>query len=203
MTSPRDESPTGTNKASFSCSDPKKILVVFGTRPEAIKLCPLISALRSHASCAGFETLVCVTGQHRQMLDQVLEVFGVTPDYDLNLMQRGQELAEVASRVLGGVALVIKETKPSLVVVQGDTTTTMCGGLAAFYAGVPVAHVEAGLRTFDMQAPFPEEMNRVLTGRLATLHFAATEWAAGNLIARTRSRGSDRSHGEYRASMPS
>ena|ERR1700685_1341867 len=183
MTSPRDESPTGTNKiASSSSTFSKRVLVVFGTRPEAIKLCPLISALRTHPSSSGLQTVVCVTAQHREMLDQVLSVFDVRPDYDLDVMRPGQTLTELTARLLSALTPVFAEVNPSLVVVQGDTTTTFCGALAAFYGGVPVAHVEAGLRTFDMSAPFPEEMNRVLTGRLATLHFAATTWAAENLV---------------------
>jgi UDP-N-acetylglucosamine 2-epimerase (non-hydrolysing) len=156
-------------------------LVIFGTRPEAIKLCPLVAQLRSHPACAHLETKVCVTAQHRHMLDQVLAAFGITPDYDLDLMQPGQSLTALSARLLAKLEPVMSEVQPSLVVVQGDTTTTLCGALAAFYARVPVAHVEAGLRTFDLQSPFPEEMNRVLTGRLAALHFAATDWAADNL----------------------
>jgi UDP-N-acetylglucosamine 2-epimerase (non-hydrolysing) len=156
-------------------------LVIFGTRPEAIKLCPLVAELRSHLSCTHLETQVCVTAQHRQMLDQVLAAFGVAPEYDLDLMQPGQSLTALSARLLGALGPVMAQVQPSLVIVQGDTTTTLCGALAAFYAGVPVVHVEAGLRTFDLQSPFPEEMNRVLTGRLAALHFAATDWAAENL----------------------
>ena len=182
MTSPRDESPIGTSKISSRSGLSGRVLVIFGTRPEAIKLCPLISALRTHSSSRGLETLVCVTAQHREMLDQVLAVFGVRPDYDLDVMRPDQTLAELTGRLLSALAPVLADVKPALVVVQGDTTTTFCGALAAFYGRVPVAHVEAGLRTFDMSAPFPEEMNRVLTGRLATLHFAATSWAAENLI---------------------
>jgi UDP-N-acetylglucosamine 2-epimerase (non-hydrolysing) len=182
MTSPRDESPTGTNNDSPSSLPPKRVLVVFGTRPEAIKLCPLIAALRNNPASSGLETLVCVTAQHRQMLDQVLSVFDVSPDYDLDVMRSGQTLTELTARLLAALAPVFAEVKPSMVVVQGDTTTTLCGALAAFYAASPVAHVEAGLRTFDLRAPFPEEMNRVLAGRLATLHFAATDWAACNLV---------------------
>jgi len=181
MTSPRDESPTGTNKLSSTSDSRGRVLVIFGTRPEAIKLCPLISALRTHPSSRSLQTMVCVTAQHREMLDQVLGVFEVTPDYDLDVMRPGQTLSELTGRLLAALAPVFQQVKPDLVVVQGDTTTTFCGALAAFYTGVPVAHVEAGLRTFDMRAPFPEEMNRVLTGRLATLHFAATSWAAENL----------------------
>ncbi len=181
MTSPRAESPTGTSKISPSPDlSKKRVLVIFGTRPEAIKLCPLISALRKEASC--LETIVCVTAQHRQMLDQVLAAFEVEPDYDLDLMQPGQTLAALTSRLLAGLGPVFTESNPSLVIVQGDTTTTLCGALCAFYAGVPIAHVEAGLRTFDLKAPFPEEMNRTITGRLAALHFAATNWAADNLL---------------------
>ncbi len=180
MTSPRDASPTVTS--SISCTPfalPKhRVLVVFGTRPEAIKLCPLIQALKREPA---FETLVCVTAQHRQMLDQVLTVFGVKPDFDLDLMQPGQTLAGLSARLLAGLEKIFMDARPELALVQGDTTTTLCGALCAFYGHVPVAHIEAGLRTFDMDAPFPEEMNRVVTGRLAALHFAATEWAAQNL----------------------
>jgi UDP-N-acetylglucosamine 2-epimerase (non-hydrolysing) len=154
------------------------VLVIFGTRPEAIKLCPLVEALQREPS---LETLVCVTAQHRQMLDQVLADFGVKPDFDLNLMQPGQTLAALSARLMGGLEKVFLDARPSLAVVQGDTTTTLCGALTAFYARVPVAHVEAGLRTFDLDAPFPEEMNRVVAGRLSALHFPATTWAAENL----------------------
>ena len=182
MTSPRDESLTVTSNSSLSVSDSRnKVLVVFGTRPEAIKLCPLVTALRTRPSCANLQTLVCVTGQHREMLDQVLRVFDIRPDYDLDLMQPGQSLPAIASRLLASLGPLMHEVQPAMVVVQGDTTTTLCAALAAFYARIPVAHVEAGLRTFDMQAPFPEEMNRALAAKLATLHFAATPWAAGNL----------------------
>jgi len=182
MTSPRGELPTGTSKISSTSTLDKRVVVIFGTRPEAIKLCPLISALRSHPSSCGLRTIVCVTAQHREMLDQVLSVFDVAPDYDLDVMRPGQTLTELTGRLLASLAPVFAEAAPGLAIVQGDTTTTLCGALAAFYAGVPVAHVEAGLRTFDLNAPFPEEMNRVLTGRLATLHFAATRWAADNLM---------------------
>ncbi len=159
----------------------RKILLVFGTRPEAVKLCPVIRALRARP--AEFKTTVCVTAQHRQMLDQVLEAFQVVPDYDLDLMQPGQTLSQSAARSIGALEAVIKETQPDLVLVQGDTTTTFCGALAAFYQRVPVAHVEAGLRTGDIFQPYPEEMNRLLTARLASLHLAATESAAANLRA--------------------
>ena len=156
-----------------------RILVVFGTRPEAIKLCPLITHLASAPE--RFVVRTCVTAQHRAMLDQVLAAFEVRPDYDLDLMRPGQTLAETASRVVAGLEPVIAEEKPDLVLVQGDTTTTFGGALAAFYAGVSIGHVEAGLRTADKYRPFPEEMNRVLTTRLGDLHFAATEQAASHL----------------------
>ena len=156
-----------------------KVLFVFGTRPEAIKLCPIINhcrGLREH-----FDVRVCVTGQHRQMLDRVLATFDVTPDHDLNVMLAGQTLFQSTSRILSALEPVMQTESPDMVLVQGDTTSTLCGALAAFYSRVPVGHVEAGLRTGDMLQPFPEEMNRVLTGRVTTLHFAATSWAAGNL----------------------
>lgn len=159
----------------------KKVLFVFGTRPEAIKLCPVILYLRKHPQ--KYDTRVCATAQHRRLLDQVLEVFGVKPDHDLDLMQPGQSLFQSTSRILGGLEPVLQSEKPDLVVVQGDTTTTFCGALAAFYCRVPVGHVEAGLRTGDPWQPFPEEINRVLTTHLASLHFAATEGAAENLRA--------------------
>ena len=182
MTSPKGESPIATSKTSpFQQSFKQRILVVFGTRPEAIKLCPLISTLRSEPFSSLLETIVCVTAQHRQMLDQVLAAFHIKPDYDLDLMQPGQTLTALTSRLLSGLERVFTDLRPTVAMVQGDTTTTLAGALAAFYARVPVAHVEAGLRTFDLDAPFPEEMNRVVAGRLATLHFAATNWAAENL----------------------
>ena len=156
-----------------------KVLLIFGTRPEAIKLCPVIRVLREHPS--RFHVRVCVTAQHREMLDQVLEAFQVQPDYDLDLMTPGQTLFSSTSRILAGLEPVMKTESPDLVIVQGDTTTTLCGSLAAFYANVPLAHVEAGLRTGDLRQPFPEEMNRVVTSRLADLHFAATAKAAENL----------------------
>ena len=158
---------------------PRKILFIFGTRPEAIKLCPVIRHFHRHAP--DLQARVCVTAQHREMLDQVLSVFEVTPDYDLATMQAGQTLFQSTSRIVSALESVLTNEQPDFVVVQGDTTTTLCGGLAAFYARVPVAHIEAGLRTGDMRQPFPEEMNRVLVSRLATVHFPATEWAAGNL----------------------
>jgi UDP-N-acetylglucosamine 2-epimerase (non-hydrolysing) len=158
-----------------------RVLFIFGTRPEAIKLCPLVRELAAHPG--DFEVQVCVTAQHREMLDQVLEVFEVKPCFDLDLMQPGQSLAQSASRILAALEPVLNEVRPDLVLVQGDTTTTLAGALAAFYARVPVGHVEAGLRTWDLSQPFPEEMNRVVAGRLASLHFAATPWAAANLAA--------------------
>lgn len=157
----------------------RTILFIFGTRPEAIKLSPLILRLRRFPE--SYSVQVCVTAQHRGMLDQVLEVFGIQPDYDLDIMQPEQTLLQSASRILSALEPVFSTVQADLVVVQGDTTTTFCGALAAFYSGVPVAHVEAGLRTGDLGQPFPEELNRVLTSRLATLHFAATQRAADNL----------------------
>ncbi len=157
----------------------RTILLIFGTRPEAIKLCPVIRGLREHP--AGFDVKVCVTAQHREMLDQVLEAFAVQPDYDLDLMLPGQTLFASTTRILAGLEPVLQSERPSMVIVQGDTTTTLCGALAAFYLQIPVAHVEAGLRTGDLRQPFPEEMNRVLTSHLTDLHFAATEKAAENL----------------------
>src|ERR1700733_8802059 len=159
----------------------QKLLLIFGTRPEAIKLCPVIRSLREHPN--KFDVKVCVTAQHRAMLDQVLEVFQVLPDYDLDLMLPGQTLFQSTSRILAGLEPVLEAEKPAMAIVQGDTTTTLCGALAAFYSRVPVAHVEAGLRTHDLSQPFPEEMNRVLASRLAALHFAATEQGAENLRA--------------------
>lgn len=156
-----------------------KTLFVLGTRPEAIKLAPVIAELRRQPQA--FSVSVCSTGQHRGLLDGVLEVFAIRPEHDLNLMRPGQTLPQSAARILAALEPVMAEVRPDIVLVQGDTTSTLCGALSAFYAGVPVAHVEAGLRTGDLAAPFPEEMNRVLTGRLSALHFAATGWAAGNL----------------------
>src|SRR4051794_28987740 len=155
-----------------------KVLFIFGTRPEAIKLCPIIDHFRKRSD--ELQVQVCVTAQHREMLDQVLEVFSVKPDYDLNIMLPGQSLFESTTRILSGLEGVLRQGF-DLVVVQGDTTTTLCGSLAAFYVRTPVAHVEAGLRTGDFDHPFPEEMNRVLTSRMTALHFAATEAAAVNL----------------------
>ena len=157
----------------------RTVLFIFGTRPEAIKLSPLVLKLKSFPDL--YSTQVCVTGQHRGMLDQVLSAFGVTPDYDLNVMTPGQTLFQSTARIVEALAAPFSAAKPDLAIVQGDTTTTLCGALAAFYSGVPVAHVEAGLRTGDLRQPFPEELNRVLTARMARLHFAATSWAADNL----------------------
>lgn len=157
----------------------KEVLFILGTRPEAIKLCPVIRRMQASQV---LRPKVCATAQHRAMLDQVLDCFGVEPDYDLNLMSPGQSLAEITARALGALDPLLTATQPSLVVVQGDTTTTMSGALAAFYRRIPVAHVEAGLRTGDMAQPFPEELNRVVTGRLAALHFAPTEQARRNLL---------------------
>jgi UDP-N-acetylglucosamine 2-epimerase (non-hydrolysing) len=151
---------------------------VFGTRPEAIKLAPVVRCLREDSR---FETRVAVTAQHRAMLDQVLTAFSIRPDYDLNVMQAGQTLADSSARIMAALEPVLDRERPDWVVVQGDTTTTFCGALSAFYKGIPVAHVEAGMRTGDFRHPFPEEMNRVLTARVASIHFAATEWAAQNL----------------------
>jgi UDP-N-acetylglucosamine 2-epimerase (non-hydrolysing) len=156
-----------------------KILLIFGTRPEAIKLCPVIRGLREYPH--KFDVKVCVTAQHREMLDQVLEAFDIKPHHDLDLMLPGQTLFQSTSRILAALEPVLSAERPDMVLVQGDTTTTLCGALAAFYAHIPVAHVEAGLRTHDMRQPFPEEMNRVLASHLTAVHFAATEQAAQNL----------------------
>ena len=156
-----------------------KVLFVLGTRPEAIKLCPVILRLRQSADL--FAVRVCVTAQHRQMLDQVLSVFGVIPEHDLDLMLPGQTLFQSTTRILAGLEPVLEAERPGLVLVQGDTTSTFCGALAAFYKKIPVGHVEAGLRTGDIHQPFPEEANRLLTTRLSGIHFAATPWAAVNL----------------------
>lgn len=180
MTLPKGGSPIAINSPALAHH--KRVLVIFGTRPEAIKLSPLIAKLKEQAESAELRPVVCVTAQHREMLDQVLAAFQIKPDYDLDLMRPNQTLPELGARLLSGLADIFADVKPAMAVVQGDTATTLYGALAAFYARVPLAHVEAGLRTFDMQAPFPEEMNRVLTSRLAALHFAATEWAAENLV---------------------
>lgn len=154
-------------------------MLVFGTRPEAIKMCPLVKEFQKHPN--EFETIVCVTGQHREMLDQVLKIFEVTPDYDLNIMKQGQDLTDVTARVLTGLRDVFKECRPDVVLVHGDTTTSTAGALAAFYAQIPVGHVEAGLRTHNIYSPWPEEMNRQITGRIATYNFAPTPLSEKNL----------------------
>lgn len=158
----------------------KTIMLIFGTRPEAIKMCPLVKELQKYPE--DFKTVVCVTGQHREMLDQVLRIFDVKPDYDLNIMKHGQDLTDVTARVLTGLRDVFKECRPDVVLVHGDTTTSMAGALAAFYAQIPVGHVEAGLRTHNIRSPWPEEMNRQITGRIADYNFAPTPLSEKNLI---------------------
>ena len=154
-------------------------MLVFGTRPEAIKMCPLVKEFQKYPD--DFETIVCVTGQHREMLDQVLKIFEVTPDYDLNIMKQGQDLTDVTSRVLTGMRDVFRECRPDVVLVHGDTTTSTAAALAAFYAQIPVGHVEAGLRTHNLYSPWPEEMNRQVTGRIATYNFSPTPLSESNL----------------------
>ena len=158
----------------------KKVMLVFGTRPEAIKMAPLVKEFQKQPKRV--ETVVCVTGQHREMLDQVLKIFDIKPDYDLNIMKQGQDLYDVTARVLTGMRDVLKEVKPDVVLVHGDTTTSTAAALAAFYQQIPVGHVEAGLRTLNIYSPWPEEMNRLLTGRLATYHFSPTPLSRNNLI---------------------
>lgn len=155
-------------------------MLVFGTRPEAIKMCPLVKEFQKRAD--EFETIVCVTGQHREMLDQVLKIFEVTPDIDLNIMKQGQDLTDVTVRILNGMRDVFKECRPDVVLVHGDTTTSTAAALAAFYAHIPVGHVEAGLRTHNIYSPWPEEMNRQVTGRIATYNFSPTPLSKKNLI---------------------
>ena len=157
----------------------KKVMLVFGTRPEAIKMCPLVKEFQKHTK--EFETIVCVTGQHREMLDQVLRIFDVKPDIDLNIMKQGQDLTDVTVRILNGMRDVFKECKPDVVLVHGDTTTSTAAALAAFYAQIPVGHVEAGLRTHNIYSPWPEEMNRQITGRIATYNFSPTPLSERNL----------------------
>lgn len=154
-------------------------MLVFGTRPEAIKMCPLVKEFQKHPN--DFETVVCVTGQHREMLDQVLTIFNVKPDFDLNIMKQGQDLYDVTARVLTGMRDVFKECKPDIVLVHGDTTTSTAAALAAFYQQIPVGHVEAGLRTHNIYSPWPEEMNRQITGRIATYNFSPTPLSESNL----------------------
>ena len=158
----------------------KTIMLIFGTRPEAIKMCPLVKEYQKHSD--KFKTIVCVTGQHREMLDQVLEVFDVKPDYDLNIMQKGQDLTDVTTRILMGLRDIFHECKPDIVLVHGDTTTSTAAALSAFYHQIPVGHVEAGLRTHNIYSPWPEEMNRQITGRIATYHFAPTLLSEKNLL---------------------
>lgn len=159
----------------------KKIMLVFGTRPEAIKMAPLVKEFQKYPE--KFQTIVCVTGQHREMLDQVLRIFEIVPDYDLNIMKQGQDLYDVTARVLTGMRDVLKEAQPDVVLVHGDTTTSTAAALAAFYQQIPVGHVEAGLRTHNIYSPWPEEMNRQITGRIATYHFAPTPLSKKNLLA--------------------
>ena len=158
----------------------KKVMLVFGTRPEAIKMAPLVKAFAQFPET--FKTIVCVTGQHREMLDQVLHIFDITPDYDLNIMKQGQDLYDVTSRVLLGMRDVLREAQPDVVLVHGDTTTSTAAALAAFYQQIPVGHVEAGLRTHNIYSPWPEEMNRQITGRIATYNFSPTPLSRRNLL---------------------
>ena len=155
-------------------------MLVFGTRPEAIKMCPLVKEFQKRSD--EFETIICVTGQHREMLDQVLQIFDVKPDFDLNIMKQGQDLTDVTVRVLVGLRDILRECRPDVVLVHGDTTTSTAGALAAFYAQIPVGHVEAGLRTHNIYSPWPEEMNRQITGRIATYNFSPTPLSEKNLI---------------------
>lgn len=156
------------------------MMLVFGTRPEAIKMAPLVKEFQKHPR--EIETIVCVTGQHREMLDQVLHIFDIQPDYDLNIMKQGQDLYDVTARVLTGMRDVLKESRPDLVLVHGDTTTSTASALAAFYQQIPVGHIEAGLRTHNIYSPWPEEMNRLITGRIATYHFSPTSLSRQNLL---------------------
>lgn len=165
----------------------KKVMLVFGTRPEAIKMCPLVKECQKYPE--DFETIVCVTGQHREMLDQVLRIFDVTPDYDLNIMKQGQDLYDVTARVLTGMRDVFKQCRPDVVLVHGDTTTSMAAAMAAFYQQIPVGHVEAGLRTHNLLSPWPEEMNRQVTGRIADYNFSPTPLSRRNLL-------DEKAHGE-------
>lgn len=158
----------------------KKIMLVFGTRPEAIKMAPLVKEFQKHPDT--FQTIVCVTGQHREMLDQVLHIFDIHPDFDLNIMKQGQDLYDVTARVLTGMREVLREAQPDVVLVHGDTTTSTAAALAAFYQQIPVGHVEAGLRTHNILSPWPEEMNRQITGRIASYHFAPTALSRQNLL---------------------
>jgi UDP-N-acetylglucosamine 2-epimerase (non-hydrolysing) len=165
---------------NLTTANRKRVLLVFGTRPEAIKVAPLVKAFQQQADA--FETVICVTGQHREMLDQVLRLFEIVPDYDLNIMKDGQDLYDITAKVLLGIRDVIKEVQPDVVFVHGDTTTSMASALAAFYQQIPVAHIEAGLRTHNIYSPWPEEMNRQITGRIATYNFAPTPLSKENLL---------------------
>ena len=156
------------------------VMLVFGTRPEAIKMAPLVKAFQSHPT--EFNTQVCVTGQHRELLDQVLHLFDIVPEYDLNIMKQGHDLYDVTARVLTGMRDVLDKARPDIVLVHGDTTTSTAAALAAFYRQIPVGHVEAGLRTYNIYSPWPEEMNRQITGRIATYHFAPTELSREHLM---------------------
>jgi UDP-N-acetylglucosamine 2-epimerase (non-hydrolysing) len=158
----------------------KRVMLVFGTRPEAIKVAPLVKEFQKHTD--RFETIVCVTGQHREMLDQVLHLFDIKPDYDLNIMKQGQDLYDVTARVLTGLRDVYSESKPDVVFVHGDTTTSMAAALAAFYQQIPVAHIEAGLRTHNIYSPWPEEMNRQITSRISVYNLAPTALSKENLL---------------------
>ena len=158
----------------------KKVMLVFGTRPEAIKMAPLVKEFQKDS--ANFQTIVCVTGQHREMLDQVLDIFDIKPDYDLNIMKQGQDLYDVTSRVLLGMRDVLKQVRPDIVLVHGDTTTSTAAALATFYQQIPVGHIEAGLRTHNIYSPWPEEMNRQITGRISAYHFAPTFLSEKNLL---------------------
>ena len=176
-----------------------KVMSVFGTRPETIKMAPLVKELEAREE---FESLVCVTAQHRQMLDQVLEAFSITPDYDLDIMKPGQTLSDITARVLQGLEKVIQQVKPDMVLVHGDTTTTFAGALAAYYSQTAVGHVEAGLRTYDKYSPFPEEMNRQFVGCVADLHFSPTEGARENLLREGEKAGDHRGHRQHRHRRP-
>ena len=158
----------------------RKIMLVFGTRPEAIKMAPLVKEFQKYPD--KFNTVVCVTGQHREMLDQVLELFDIKPDFDLNIMKQGQDLFDGTSRILLGMREVLTVTKPDIVLVHGDTTTSTAVALSAFYQQIPIGHIEAGLRTHNIYSPWPEEMNRQITGRLASYHFAPTQLSFDNLL---------------------
>jgi len=177
-------------------------MLVFGTRPEAIKVAPLVKAFQKHTE--RFETIVCVTGQHREMLDQVLNLFEITPDYDLNIMKQGQDLYEVTAQVIMGQRDVYKEAKPDVVFVHGDTTTSMAAALAAFYQQIPVAHIEAGLRTHNIYSPWPEEMNRQIASRIATYNLAPTPLKQGKPLEGGSEGGDDHRHRQHgdRCTLP-